>query len=71
MATAGTRMNPVPRFSVAVMVYSSDFPVLTPTGILIAQAKTPAVAAQRHTEVTGLMPGPASVDLTLDRRAHV
>jgi hypothetical protein len=64
-------MNPVPRFSVAVMVYSSDFPVLTPAGILLAQVKTPAVAAQRHTGVTGLMPGPASVDLTFFAAAKV
>src|SRR6185437_13466297 len=64
LGATGTRMNPVPRFSVAVIVYRSDFPVLTPAGILIVQLKTRARVAQLQTEVTDLMPGPARVALT-------
>src|SRR6185437_10940033 len=64
LGATGTLMNPVPTFSVAVIVYRSDFPVLTPAGILIAQAKTRAMVAQRQAEITALIPGPARVALT-------
>src|SRR5262245_40588734 len=65
LGSAGASTNPVPRFSVAVMVYRCFFPVLIARGILTTHRNFPALAFQPQYALRALMPGPARVTRTL------
>ena len=63
-APGGAMTNPVPRFSVAVIVYLWVLPFSTWLGVGIGQPKYAPVECHRHLATTGLMPGPRSVART-------
>ena len=63
--TAGMVRNPVPTFSVAVMVYRCAVPVRVPDGMRMTQARSCWAAFHPQFTVTAEMPGPRNAARTL------